>query len=63
MDIKYGDELINSHVATRVNGFLAGVTPEKNLYLEAPHLGLSAQMIDYIAEKSFLGLYDIRIYN
>ena len=61
LGIDYGQELVDSHVAAKVNGFLAGFTDEKDLYLEAPHLGLTAQMMDYIAEKAFVGLYDDRL--
>ena len=61
LGIDYGQDLVDSHVAGKVNGWLAGFTDEKDLFLEGPHLGLTAQMIDYIAEKALTGLYDDRL--
>jgi len=51
LDINPGDDLIQSHVAARLNGYIGGYGSVKDFNIEAPNLGLNEKMTDYVARK------------
>ena len=51
LDINPGDDLIQSHVAARLNGYIGGYGKVSDFNIEATHLGLNEKMTDYVARK------------
>jgi len=51
LDINPGNDLIQSHVAARLNGYIGGYGKVSDFNIEATHLGLNEKMTDYVARK------------
>jgi len=51
LDIHPGDNLIKSHVAARLNGYIGGYGNIKDFNIEAPQLGLNEKMVEYVVKK------------
>ena len=51
LDIHPGDDLIKSHVAARLNGYIGGYGKMNDFNIEAPQLGLNEKMMEYVAKK------------
>jgi peptide-methionine (S)-S-oxide reductase len=45
-----GDDLIQSHVAARLNGYIGGYGKLSDFQIEAVKLGLNEKMIEYVAK-------------
>ena len=48
LQIQTGEELVKSHVCTRLNGYLSGYGERENFLKEAKGLGLNDKMIEYV---------------
>jgi peptide-methionine (S)-S-oxide reductase len=51
LDINPGDDLIQSHVAARLNGYIGGYGKTGDFNNEAPKLGLNEKMSEYVMRK------------
>ena len=51
LDINPGDELIESHVAARINGYVGGFGLIKNFSAEWEKWGISEKMAEYIQHQ------------
>ena len=51
LDIHPGGDLIKSHVAARLNGYIGGYGKVHEFNIEAPQLGLNEKMMEYVTKK------------
>ena len=51
LDINPGEQLVSSHVAARLNGYVGGYGKVQDFNVEGPKLGLNEKMIEYVARK------------
>lgn len=51
LGINPGDELIKSHVAARLNGYIGGYGKAADFATEATKLGLNEKMIEYVSKQ------------
>ena len=51
LDINPGEQLISSHVAARINGYIGGYGKVQDFNAEGPKLGLNEKMVEYVARK------------
>ena len=51
LGINPGHDLIRSHVASRLNGYVGGYGTIKDFNVEGPKLGLNEKMVEYVAKK------------
>ena len=51
LNINPGEQLISSHVAARLNGYIGGYGKHSDFSAEGPKLGLNEKMIEYVARK------------
>jgi len=51
LDINPGEQLVSSHVAARLNGYVGGYGKVQDFNIEGPKLGLNEKMIEYVARK------------
>merc|ERR1711997_14052 len=51
LDIHPGEDLIQSHVAARLNGYIGGYGKIKDFNTEGPKLGLNEKMVEYVVKK------------
>merc|ERR1712137_479700 len=51
LNINPGEQLISSHVAARLNGYIGGYGKHSDFSAEGPKLGLNEKMVEYVARK------------
>lgn len=51
LELKRGPELIKSHAATRLNGYIAGYGTEAAFREEIPSLGICEDTVDYVLDN------------
>ncbi|KAB7504948.1 hypothetical protein Anas_02354 [Armadillidium nasatum] len=51
LDIDPGEDLIKSHVAARINGYIGGYGSVSAFDKEWPHWGITQKMADYIRKE------------
>lgn len=57
MDIEPGEDLLNSHVACRLNGYVGGYGTPSAFDQEWEKLGLNEKMADYVRNQMKRGRY------
>ena len=50
-DLNPGDQLIKSHAAARLNGYIGGYGRPSEFQTEAPKLGLNEKMMEYVLKQ------------
>jgi len=51
LDLEPGEELLQSTVAARLNGYTSGYGSKESFLMEKDKLGLSAKVVDYVVKK------------
>ena len=57
LDIEPGEDLLNSHVACRLNGYVGGYGKPSDFDQEWEKLGLNEKMADYVRNQMKRGRY------